>query len=585
MSETKRLEASSTPWTLLSDRRAALGRLDEQFEKGQEFHILGAGISGLVAAVEITELNEVRKRSGKPLHQVTIYEGSDRVGGRILTHRVGEPPRAGEPDTRPYVELGAMRIPESHDYTWTYAREGKLQRRKFLNSDRILQVRGTVFRLPRESGSVARAYGLNGDETKIFRNRGAGQLFKDLVVNPELGRLDDEYGSRLSWATAMLVGRIFGSSLERIDKMSHKQVLDEYVAQEKITPGARNLIVDLLYLEDLLDIAFLMTVRNEVVNYGDFLWELCRRVDDHTILGGMDQLTRSLVDRLPPKTILTGKPVRAIHTDEAGNWRVELDGEDRIEKGPRKHLLCTIPFSKLTHGTDLRLVGFSRAKLEAIHGPSYMDATKVGLYSSTRFWEGHGIQAGRSLSDSAQAPSPPANRTTYYSNDHHTPSKIPTVPETSGTHTLYTEPWRDPADCETLDSVQIPKDWVLLSSYSFGRSAQRMEALGSQAARQTQTNLRPVFDDIGGHTEPGDPDKSPLWSWRRYEWTRGAVVLPTSGNVSRYFAQARAPHRGVFFAGCGISFAPGWIQGAAYSALYALEHIQRSALGQGDPER
>ena len=54
--------------------------------------ILGAGIAGLVAAYELQQLG----------HIATILEGSERVGGRILTHRFKD---------GSYNELGAMRVP------------------------------------------------------------------------------------------------------------------------------------------------------------------------------------------------------------------------------------------------------------------------------------------------------------------------------------------------------------------------------------------------------------------------------------------------------------------------------------------
>lgn len=57
--------------------------------------IVGAGVSGLTAGVELA-------RAG---HRVTIYEGSFRVGGRILTYR--------KPGTNYVMELGAMRLPLS----------------------------------------------------------------------------------------------------------------------------------------------------------------------------------------------------------------------------------------------------------------------------------------------------------------------------------------------------------------------------------------------------------------------------------------------------------------------------------------
>ena len=59
--------------------------------------ILGAGISGLVAASELRSAG----------HNVTVIEASQRVGGRIRTLR--EPFSPGQ-----YSEAGAMRVPQSH---------------------------------------------------------------------------------------------------------------------------------------------------------------------------------------------------------------------------------------------------------------------------------------------------------------------------------------------------------------------------------------------------------------------------------------------------------------------------------------
>ncbi|KAI0121340.1 hypothetical protein BJ170DRAFT_661203 [Xylariales sp. AK1849] len=61
--------------------------------------IVGAGISGLYVALLL-------RREG---HEVTIFEASDRVGGRIFTYRFS--PQARAEDI--YFGAGAMRIPRS----------------------------------------------------------------------------------------------------------------------------------------------------------------------------------------------------------------------------------------------------------------------------------------------------------------------------------------------------------------------------------------------------------------------------------------------------------------------------------------
>ena len=65
--------------------------------------IVGAGISGLYTGLLL-------HREG---HQVTIFEASNRVGGRIYTHRFTS--QAEDHDA--YFEAGAMRVPRSTLHT------------------------------------------------------------------------------------------------------------------------------------------------------------------------------------------------------------------------------------------------------------------------------------------------------------------------------------------------------------------------------------------------------------------------------------------------------------------------------------
>ena len=67
--------------------------------------IIGAGMAGLVAGYELTQLG----------HDVTILEAQTRAGGRVQTLR--EPFSDGL-----YAEAGAARIPENHDLTLKYVK-------------------------------------------------------------------------------------------------------------------------------------------------------------------------------------------------------------------------------------------------------------------------------------------------------------------------------------------------------------------------------------------------------------------------------------------------------------------------------
>jgi monoamine oxidase len=71
--------------------------------------VLGAGMAGLVAAYELTQLG----------HEVTVLEARARPGGRV--HTLREPFSDGL-----YAEEGAARIPDNHDLTLKYVKTFEL---------------------------------------------------------------------------------------------------------------------------------------------------------------------------------------------------------------------------------------------------------------------------------------------------------------------------------------------------------------------------------------------------------------------------------------------------------------------------
>lgn len=86
--------------------RAGLARVSAEKQK---IIVIGAGLSGLVAAYELSKLG----------HEVRVLEAQARPGGRVLTVR--------EFAEGLYAEAGAARIPSHHDLTLKYAKNFGLE--------------------------------------------------------------------------------------------------------------------------------------------------------------------------------------------------------------------------------------------------------------------------------------------------------------------------------------------------------------------------------------------------------------------------------------------------------------------------
>ena len=97
----KRSAAAAAGLTLV--RSSALGIIVRP--AGKKIIIIGAGMAGLVAGYELSQLG----------HDVTIFEARNRPGGRVQTLR--EPFSDGL-----YAEAGAARIPTNHELTLKYVK-------------------------------------------------------------------------------------------------------------------------------------------------------------------------------------------------------------------------------------------------------------------------------------------------------------------------------------------------------------------------------------------------------------------------------------------------------------------------------
>jgi monoamine oxidase len=103
--------------SFLSPPLGPTGHIPHEF-KNIRVGIIGGGLAGMSAAFELRKLG----------FDITIFEpNTERVGGRIYTYYFDR-------DKRFYGELGAMRIPVSHETTWHYINLFKLNTEPFIQS-------------------------------------------------------------------------------------------------------------------------------------------------------------------------------------------------------------------------------------------------------------------------------------------------------------------------------------------------------------------------------------------------------------------------------------------------------------------
>lgn len=561
----------------VADRLRRITEASRQLGRRQDVHILGAGVAGLTAALEVQARG----------HRATIYEASNRIGGRILTQRLGPKPADGEPDTRPFVELGAMRVPDQHDYTFHYAmgRLG-LDRRLFLNTDRC---RNGFYDLcgrqqpSRRFAELIGCYNLTRPERDLVTRGGPGPLF-GRVIEIEVARLDADDPA---WRRKLLRGEIRGAALERIDRISTGQALEAHVRDpdSPLSAGGLRLLADAGHLADYFDRALLLFVRDQLTNRGP-LWELYKDEGDGA-RGGMDLLTTGLAAAVGHENIHLGCEVDSLAI-ERRRWQVTFKQRPPLTRSrPDQQLLCTLPYTVLR---QLRLQGLSANKLAAIRHLDYVHSMKVGLACSERFWQrggrGRAIFGGRTIYDTTEGQ---MSRQTYYPNDHNHRSPCPERPDQLAAatgFTLYTEPHvatgpESAMDEGRADHAGAPESWgpgVLLASYVVGASARALAAHRDPIGK-TIDDLRRVHPEIGRFVQR---ERSVAWYWNRQPYAGGAFVLPVPGDVSRYFQNGLEPEGDVFFAGEHLSPAAGWIQGSISSALFAIEQQLRNAASVTD---
>jgi monoamine oxidase len=467
-------------------------------EQSKKITILGAGIAGLVAAYELEKLG----------HEVTIMEGSPRIGGRVWTHRFGS-----EKDA-PYAELGAMRIPSSHNHTLHYVNKMGLSDKlcKFVTvfeeQNAFMNVEGNIFRMK--------------DAPRIFQERYQG-IYTDT-------RYSEQTRLFAAWLQTIVNTISPGNLRDSLEKDLRSHLMDElerldlsqYFSEDMETIDLQAFIKDnpgfRARCSKALDMFF-----------SDILVETSH--DLLQIKGGMEQLIWRLVESVKAE-INCNQQVTAIRVRE--NF-VEIDWLENGELHTRisDYVLCTIPFSILR---KLELEGFDERKLASIKDTIYCPATKVAFHTQKAFWEKQGINGGASFSGEGV-------RQTYYPSVKFNPN--------NGS--------------------------VMLASYTIGDDADRLGNMSEQERHDfVKTTVSKVHPELQAEGMIADV-ASIAWGNYKWS-AGGCTVhwsddMSDESNHTISYLEAARPQNNLFFAGEHCSKYPAWLQGSIESALEAIYDI------------
>ena len=362
-------------------------QLSPALGEGTRVVILGAGVSGLVAAYELSKAG----------YDCTILEATDRAGGRNLTARGGDV--IAEEDSRQWVDfdaqdhlyanLGPARIPYHHTTILGYCRDFGIDLEVFTNDNRAAffhnqdRFDGPV--VARQVMTDTRGYIAELLAKAVNRNALDSELTgedKELILAllRSYGDLDPD---------DLYVGSTRGASLGA-------------QFQAGLVPQSPN---------DPLDLSQLLRS-----DFWQYKLHFSQFLDQNPTLlqpvGGMDAIVAAFEERVEPliayRTIVqqirkTPDGVRIVYRTPSGSGT-------RADRNPPRFgsysglvrsldadfAICTIPAPVLRDIPN----DFSRRTQRAIESIEFTKAVKIGFQAQRRFWEeDHAIYGGISWTD------------------------------------------------------------------------------------------------------------------------------------------------------------------------------------------
>ncbi|KAH9969386.1 hypothetical protein BGW80DRAFT_631485 [Lactifluus volemus] len=469
--------------------------------------IVGAGMAGLYAGLLL-------QRAG---HTVHIFEGADRIGGRVHTHYFNE-------QKNQYFEAGAMRIPHSSYQSIVfdlinYLRSSKLPSDKQVDliPYKLTSPGNFVYinrcRPERRDASSTTPRSINWPLPENlraeFQDRTAGELMRE-AVGPLLKKLENNFVDG------------FNAICQDYDDYSFRFYLTSVM-------GWPTDVIDFIETVMSQTNQFSLSVTEIVMEYIDFSTE-----EWSTIAHGMSRLPLAMAHLIGYENITLNARVTGIRNKPDGKVAILIDGntETTFDK-----VIMAIPPPALKMIADRP--AWSGKKELAIRSMHFESLFKMGLHFKTRFWERVGsipCNGGQSTTDL------PIRWIVYPSNG---------IGE-DGPGVLLVYSWMTDADAWLPLTPEARRDLAL---------ANLAEIYNGQIDTKDGTVIN-VYDLIISTSDA-------VWSARSS--TGDAMFLP--GQFLSRFEAARQPEGNIYFAGEHLSRHHTWIAGALESAWETVSDI------------
>ena len=369
-------------------RTASQHRASDSDNEVLDLAIVGGGISGIYSAWRLVTADPTSVRIlGRPVStgsrlRVTVFEGSQRVGGRLLSVRAT--------DLSAICELGGMRFASSHKRVISLINELNLPNHSFYTShpQNHVLLRGKHLRVSDLNSPELLPYRLTAAEQECVRKNGPDVLIQCALMKllPGLAELHgDELFTYLQAAEVdgtPLYQHGLWNLLARVMSSEARSLVQATIGFDTLASNANAVDLLMQYLFHTPDVTFHALDDG----YDALPWTLQRKFEN----AGGQVVYGAWLEELSPLTLADGTVGVELHF--AGGCPA-IKARGVILALPRRSLEVLLP--RLSGLTPKSSVTFSRL----VDSVTAFPASKCFIRYPTAWWKATGVCHGRSFTD------------------------------------------------------------------------------------------------------------------------------------------------------------------------------------------